>query len=161
MSPLSIKWYLKMGKKHTFTSWWAMHNFFLCVCQNTKTVLVKLHKSWVSVLSLQLPTDCWVNFWIIETEKQGSAIFVEAFKKGISTCQWPNQKTSRDTNWKRKNHERITGKAYIRNACSTKVIPQLSSSTISHYCQLPESYLKEWAPWLTTTVSLNNLNFID
>ena len=106
-SPNNNLWYLQLGKKHILASWWAMQYslitiYFSEVMAELKgCVLNTLHKSWESLVALQLPSDCWVVFWSNYFEKQDTTTFCTNLLKrernskyGKVTWQWPKNRPS-------------------------------------------------------------------
>ena len=99
-SPNSKRWYLQLGKKHFLAMRWAMQSclltnfFFGSFCRNEKFVFLKtLHRSWESLVTLQLPFDCWLVFWTIESEKQGTTTLWHTYQKGKMFQIWEGHVT--------------------------------------------------------------------
>ena len=38
-------------------------------------------KNWESLVTLELPSDCWVVVWKIESEKQNILTFLQSYQK--------------------------------------------------------------------------------
>ena len=101
MSPISIQAYLQIGRRHILSSCWSIlyfysQGFFKFVCRRKECFLNKLYECWKSLVTLQLPPDCWVAFWRFESEKKDALIFVKTYEKrkevpeiGHVTWQWP------------------------------------------------------------------------
>ena len=95
MSPISIKWYLELGRKHILSSWWATQFSFFTMCSSyvfaeaEDCSLSNLCKNWDPIATLQLPSDFWVVFWTRKAEKQNTITFcTDLPKKGTGFDIW-------------------------------------------------------------------------
>ena len=146
-------WYLPLSRKQSLSSWWAIQKTFLTIffqkcLQKERLFLKNLHENWVSLVSLQLPCQCWVVFWSNEAEKQSVTIFLWKHTiKGIITWQWPKRKNPPFGNY----HVTLIKEGDITWAwptCSTNFPTQLSFPKLNNLFKLPMFYFNHQTSWL-------------
>ena len=157
MYPISIMWYLRLGRKHFLSSWRAKQYFysqsiFLACLQKKETVFriicIKKAGNHLYNYSCHLIFESFSEQ--MNLKKKIWLLFVQTYQKivftyGTVTWQWPKrERTSLYGNVSGQWPKMIP--MYITN-CSTKIILKLSITF-----QLPAFYFVR--PWLTTLLFL-------
>ena len=171
MSPIGVMWYLQMGRKHVLSSWRAVQYslltmYFSYVFAEIDCFFIKLFKNWdwESLVTLQLPPDCWVVFLTNESEKQSFIIFCTNLQEGKKFQIWTGhvtmtKKGKKHAIWKCHVTMNRSG-AYISN----KVQLQNHSLTFIHKNKslpLATSVLSSSPTAYNTTASLDKVTCTD
>ena len=151
------------GKQYSIL--YSHYIFHMCLHKQRSCFSDNLYKSWESLVTLQLPSDCCVVFWTNESEKQDTNTFcINLPKKERGsiyrnvTWQWPKNKKNLLV-WKC--HETMTKKfAYISNETQLQNISlafiHKNKSLLSSTSILFRSPMAS-----NTTASLDKLTCID
>ena len=104
--PISKTRCLQSGRKRILPSWRAkqyfllkLNIFYVSAEKKRRLFLKNLYKSWESLVTLQLQSDCFVVFWANESEKQDTTTFCTILPNKEEV---PYMELSRDNDRKRK-----------------------------------------------------------